>query len=147
MEHSKSRRKREEEEEDREKEEEDSDSPAAPPARRGNRRGNRLEHTPFTLNHELFTVALTALLADEACAFKDILTPHSVWRMHPDFVRKMEEHVVLLCAHYVRRASLFGQYRNDPDMLQHNKRKKPQPMECREADFNLAWQTLEQDSK
>lgn len=118
-----------------------------PPGEAG---GMKETESVFALNSEMFMVMLNTLMAEEAATFKDILTPvdkehGGPWRMNREFVAKMQEHTALLCRHYVRRASMFGQYRTDPDMLKTKKR--PPPMECRESDFNLAWQTLEQDSK
>lgn len=99
----------------------------------------------------LFSFILNKMIEEEAESLKDILGPlgeKESWKASRGFVGEFKEVVETLCARFVHRASLFGQYRSDPDMLKTSKKRtRPPPMECRESDFNLAWQTLEQDSK
>lgn len=94
-----------------------------------------------------FIVFLNEIINEESQSFSDILSPSSKWGASLEFVSKMQELVERLCERFVHRASLFGQYRCDPDMSSSKKRARPLLMECKESDFNLAWQTLEQDSK
>jgi hypothetical protein len=97
-----------------------------------------------------FFVILSKMIEEESESLKLILAPLSgeqKWKADARFVAELKILVEALCDRFVHRASLFGQYRSDPDMLKTNKKRtRPPPMDCREADFNLAWQTLEQDS-
>lgn len=101
---------------------------------------------------EIFAIVLHSMISDESQSLKSILAPlkreeGETWKAHKGFTLEMQALVEALCDRFVHRASLFGQYRNDPDMTKSsNKRARPPPMECKESDFNLAWQTLEQDS-
>lgn len=104
------------------------------------------ETKEFVLNSEAFRVLLFGMMHQESESYKHILARDAKWTMHPQFVERMEACTLDLCRHFAKRASLFGQYRTDPDML-NVKKKKPLLMECRESDFSLAWQTIEQDSK
>lgn len=103
------------------------------------------------MDAEVFSIVLCSMISEESKSLKDILTPLSpdgkdVWRADKGFTLEMQSLVEALCDRFVRRASLFGQHRNEPDNTS-KKRTRPPPMECQERDFNLAWQTLEQDSK
>jgi hypothetical protein len=98
-----------------------------------------------------FSVILDKMIEEESESLKCILAPLSgaeKWKADARFAAELKILVEALCDRFVHRASLFGQYRSDPDMLKTDKKRtRPPPMECREADFNLAWQTLEQDTK
>jgi hypothetical protein len=104
------------------------------------------------IESDAFRAVLLNLIREEAESLKDILAPVKTekdeWKARPDFIQEMEHLVISLCDRFVHRASLFGQYRNDPNASdKEKKRARAPPMECKESDFNLAWQTLEQDSK
>jgi hypothetical protein len=103
------------------------------------------------MNEVIFSFILNRMIEEEAESIKDILGPlkDEHWRASRAFVGEFKGVVEEFCRRFVHRASLFGQYRSDPDMLKTSskKRVRPPPMDCRESDFNLAWQTLEQDSK
>lgn len=102
------------------------------------------------MNETIFSFILNKMIEEESLSLKDILSPlkpNESWKSSSSFTLEFKSLLENLCVRFVHRASLFGQYRSDPDMLKTNKRTRPPPMECRESDFNLAWQTMEQDSK
>lgn len=103
------------------------------------------------MDRKYFSDIIDKMIAEESESLKSILTPLSEtqkWNADAQFISELKRLAEELCDRFVHRASLFGQYRSDPDMMKTNKKRtRPPPMECREADFNLAWQTLEQDSK
>jgi hypothetical protein len=107
------------------------------------------------MNEDIFSFMLSKIIEEESESLKNILSPLAEkehWKCSKAFRIEFQSLVEGLCVRFVHRASLFGQYRSDPDMTKtqsnNKKRARPHPpMECREADFNLAWQTLEQDTK
>lgn len=105
----------------------------------------------FRINDDLFKVAVLNIIKEESESLKDILIPfeNKEWTTDLDFLTGMQHLMELLCNRFVHRASLFGQYRTDYTKNAQPNGKRPRQiiMECKESDFNLAWQTLEQDSK
>jgi len=108
------------------------------------------EQQRFFINDEVFRVVVLSIVKEESESLKDILSPikDKPWTANLEFLSGMKNLVESLCERFAHRASLFGQYRNDSSSsTSGSKRTRVPPMECKESDFNLAWQTLEQDSK
>lgn len=103
----------------------------------------------FNLNDEVFKIAALNIIKEESESLSDILNPlkhQEKWDANAEFLIGMKRLMESLCHRLAHRASLFGQYRNDHTYKVQNG-KRARPMECKESDFSLAWQTLEQDSK
>jgi hypothetical protein len=109
-----------------------------------------LNDAHFSLDNDIFRIVVLSIVKEESESLKDILSPvkDQPWKANMEFLSGMKNLVESLCERFAHRASLFGQYRNDSSSsTSGSKRTRVPPMECKESDFNLAWQTLEQDSK
>lgn len=79
------------------------------------------------------------------------------WVITPEFTKELVLMCERLLERYVHRAALFGKHRCNPGggAPEHNTKKRTRTssssssvnMTVRVSDFDLAWQTLEQDSR
>jgi hypothetical protein len=67
----------------------------------------------------------------------------SKWEASPEFTTGMKRLTDALVDRYFHRAALFGKHRTSGE----KRRKTSALLDVKDSDFNLAWQTLEQDAQ